>query len=409
MSVGRKAALSGFIFGVVVLLGIFFFVPQSFAAECPEGARPATDDDAAVLNGRIEKGACYNPSDAVIGQAAESAKEWLAQHATRGSNISCLDAEFAQKVKRFMESVPGGPPTIISAYRRPEAQIALVRSGASKAGPCESYHNYGLAVDFNNTSQISWMRANAWVHGINIIGAWDPNHFQDARGRFGQCGQCSNYQGDGMLSEPPSTPSRTLSDQIRQALGQQPPPPPPPMQPEPRRPPHPPPPERPTVPTQSPSSSASTQITPLSDLINVNTNTDTNTNTNSASSSTSTIDLINEFLDPISDSIDIGTIVDIDLNPDTSDATSLGAKRSASVSASGTLAIYRTLNVPQTFTSNDLANNPVSGYIGGDNTFALRILDTMKKALLLALEYLKPFGGYVPGTVPPGTSALYAD
>src|SRR3989344_1170183 len=354
--------------------------PQS-SPQSPSGCVPITSAEmrnVARWAGIPDSVNCWNPNDPNVGQAAGDAKQWLAQHASKGSNISCLDAEFAQKVKRFMESVPGGPPTIISAYRPPEAQVALVRSGASKAGPCESYHNYGLAVDFNNTSQISWMRANAWVHGINIIGAWDPNHFQDARGRFGQCGKCSNYKGDGMLSEPPSTPSRTLSDQIRQALGQQPPPPPPPMQPEPRRPPHPPPPERPTVPTQSPSSSASTQITPLSDLINVNTNTNTNTNTKSTSSPTSTIDLIKEFLDPVSDSIDIGTIVDIDLNPDTSDATSLDARRPTSTSASGTPAAYGNLSVPQTFTTNDLAKSPVAGYMVGENTFVLRMLDAMK-------------------------------
>src|SRR3989338_140979 len=409
MSVGRRIVLSGLIWGAVIRLGFFSFVPQSFAGECPGGARPATDDDAAVMNGRIEKGACYNPSDAVIGQAAESAKEWLRKHASKVSNISCLDAEFAQKVKRFMEAVPGGPPTIISAYRPPEAQVALVRSGASKAGPCQSYHNYGLAVDFNNTSQISWMRANSWTYGINIIGAWDPNHFQDARGRFGQCGQCSNYKGDGALSEPSSTPSRTLSDQIRQALGMQPPPPPPPppMQPQPALPHQPKLPEQPTLPTQSPSSSVSTQITPISDLININTN--DNTNTKSTSSPTSTIDLIKEFLDPVSDSIDIGKAVDIDLNPDTSDATSLDARKPTSTRVSATSSTYGNLNVPQTFTTNDLSKGPVAGYIVGENTFILRVLDAMKNTLLLALNYLKPFGGYEPGTVPPGTSSAYAD
>jgi len=45
----------------------------------------------------------------------------------------------------------------------------------------------------------------------------------------------------------------------------------------------------------------------------------------------------------------------------------------------------------------------------GENTFILRMLDAMKNTLLLALNYLKPFGGYVPGTVPPGTSSAYAD
>lgn len=384
----RKIAMFVTTFALVIPFSVF-------AADCSSipGTRPATADDAAVKNGQVEEGTCYNPNDTAIGQAAESAKQWLRQHATRGANISCLDGEFAQKIKSFMESVPGGPPTIISAYRPPEAQIALVRSGASKAGPCQSYHNYGLAVDFNNTSQISWMRANAWTKGINIIGAWDPNHFQDARGRFGQCGKCSNYNGDGALSAPTGAPTSQLSDAIRRAMGQQPPTAPPPP-PQPTLPPQQTLSPQPTLPSQSPTSSEPAQITPISSFINTNANTNTNTNTKSTSSPTSTIDLIKEFLDPVSDSIDIGTAVDIALNPDTSDATSLDARRPTSTVASGTLVTYGNLSVPQTFTTNDIARSPVAGYVVGENTFMLRLLDTMKNALLLALSYLKPFGGY---------------
>jgi len=164
------------------------------------------------------------------------------------------------------------------------------------------------------------------------------------------------------------------------------------MQQQPTLPPQPTLPAQPTLPTQSPSSSVSAQIKPISDIINTNTN--TNTNTKSTSSPTSTIDLIKEFLDPISDSIDIGTAVDIALNPDTSDATSLNARRPTSTVASGTLVTYGNLSVPQTFTTNDIARSPVAGYVVGENTFILRLLDTMKNTLLLALSYLKPFGGY---------------
>ncbi|MBI5457767.1 hypothetical protein HY971_03515 [Candidatus Kaiserbacteria bacterium] len=387
-----------------------FFVPLSASAvDCSSipGTRPATAADAAVINGRVEKGACYNPDDDIIGQAAESAKEWLRQHASKGSIISCLDAEFAQKLKKFMEAVPGGPPTIISAYRPPEAQVALVKSGASKAGPCQSYHNYGLAVDFNNTSRISWMRANSQGYGINIIGAWDPNHFQDARGRFGQCGKCSNYKGDGTLAEPPGG-SGGLSGQIRQALGMQ---QQPPMPPQPTLPSQPTPPT-PTQPTISGQINTTTQtyvspdmskIPSVSDIINANAATNTNKNTKDTSTATSAFDLIDAFLesDPVSGSIDIGKAVAIDLNPDTNDAISLIGRRPTSTlsGATSTLTNSQSLSVPQTFTSGDLANNFIPTFVGGQNTFALQILNSMKKTLLLALSYLRPFGGAPGGTV----------
>ena len=314
--------------------------------------------------------------------------------------ITRLNPDFAVALAKMLNAAPY--MLINSAFRTKEGQGSV--------NP-DSNHTYGCAVDLKyaqsncGSSQCQFvLQSGPPAYGLQIRMKYDPewNHVEPMNVQ-----QCRAKGPGGGVTPGVGSPTSQLSDAIRRAMGQQPPPPPPPMQPQPTLPPQPPLPEQPTLPAQSPSSTA--QLTPISGIINTNTNTDTNTNTNSASSSTSTIDLINEFLDPISDSIDIGKIVDIDLNPDTSDATSLDAKRSASVSASGTLAIYRTLNVPQTFTSNDLANNPVSGYIGGDNTFALRILDTMKKALLYALEYLKPFGGYVPGTVPPGTSALYAD
>ncbi|OGG51943.1 hypothetical protein A3C18_01735 [Candidatus Kaiserbacteria bacterium RIFCSPHIGHO2_02_FULL_54_11b] len=386
-----------FIGAIIFSLAAVFSAGRAFAADCPAGSVPitaATRGAATAANIPISSN-CWNPSDPNAGQAAGEAKQWLQRHATRGSNISCLNPEFAQKVKAFMEAVPGGPPTIISAYRPPGSQIALVASGASKAGPCESYHNYGLAVDFNNNSQIGWMRANSRQFGINIIGAWDPNHFQDARGRFGQCGACSNYTGNGMLPDPPSTQSSSLSDQIRQALGmqQQPPlPPQPPMSPQPTPSPQPSPSPQLSPSPQPNISSESPQPTPVSSIINTN----NNTNTNKASSTaTSTWDLIDAFLDPISDSIDIGKAVDIALNPDTSDVTSLDANRPTStlLNATGTITMYQP---PNTFTSSDLAKNPFASNATGQNTFVLQVLETMKRTLLLALEYLKPFGGRTP-------------
>lgn len=42
-------------------------------------------------------------------------------------------------------------------YRPPEAQTALLRQKRTKAGPWESAHNYGLAVDF-----VPWHPESGW-------------------------------------------------------------------------------------------------------------------------------------------------------------------------------------------------------------------------------------------------------
>ena len=314
-----------------------------------------------------------------------------------------MNPVFAQKLKRLMEAVPGGPPIITSGYRSQSEQNGIIARGDGATQvktACGSYHPWGLAADFNNNSrQMSgWMRANAGRFGVTTIGEWDFHHFQDAQGKYGECGVCSTDSGGNGLLPDSAGGQGSLSDQIRKALGMQqqppPPPPPPPPQQQPTLPPQQTPPDQSPPPTQSPTSTAQKQPTPISDIININTNDNTNTN-KSTSSPTSTIDLINEFLDPISDSIDIGKIVDIDLNPDTSDATSLDARRPTSTRVSATSSNYSNLSVPQTFTTNDLSKGTVSGYIVGENTFILRMLDAMKNTLLLALNYLKPFGGYV--------------
>lgn len=382
----------------LTFVGVLF----ASAADLPAGTRPATAADlplmriAGIPNPQI--GMPWNADDPNTGRGAAEAKQWLAQHATKSSNVSCMNAEFAQKLKRFMEAVPGGPPVITSGYRSIAEQNAIIArgDGATRVkSACDSYHPWGLAADFNNNSgaTTAWMRANASAHGIATIGAWDLNHFQSGQGKGGECGKCAGDPiGNGVLADTAGSGPKSLSDQIRQALGQQPLPPPPP--------PPPPPPQSQPVPPPT------KQQTPLSDFFGiptstsaVSTNINVNTNTNATSTkSTSTIDLINEFLDdPVSGSIDIGKAVDIDLNPDTSDTASLnGKKPTSTLSTIGTLAINQTLSVPQTFTSSDLANSPFSIYMGGQNTFVWKILETMKNTLLLALSYLRPFGGIAP-------------
>ena len=352
---------------------------------------------AGIPNPRV--GMSWNMDDPNTGRAVGETKLWLAKHATKSVNVSCMNPVFAQKLKRLMEAVPGGPPIITSGYRSEAEQNSIISRGDGATQvktACGSYHPWGLAADFNNNSRqmSAWMRANARTFGITTIGEWDFHHFQDGQGKYGQCGVCSSGSGGNGLLPDSSGGGGSLSDQIRKALGMQqqpPPPPPPPPQQQPTLPPQQTPTDQSPPPTQSPTSTAQKQPTPISDLININTNDNTNKST---SSPTSTIDLIKEFLDPVSDSIDIGKAVDIDLNPDTSDATSLDARKPTSTRVAATSSAYGNLNVPQTFTTGDLSKGVVSGYIVGENTFMLRMLDAMKNTLLLALNYLKPFGGY---------------
>src|SRR3989344_3723998 len=302
--------------------------------------------------------------------------------------ITRLNPDFAVALAKMLNAAPY--MLINSAFRTKEGQGSV--------NP-DSNHTYGCAVDLGyaksncGSSQCQFvLQSGPPVYGLQIRMKYDPewNHVEPVNVQ-----QCRVKGPGGGVTPGAGSPTSQLSDAIRRARGEQPPPPPPPppMQ-QPALPPQQTPTDQSPPPTQSPTSTAQKQPAPISDIININTNDNTNTN-KSTSSPTSTIDLINEFLDPVSDSIDIGKIVDIDLNPDTSDATSLDARRPTSTRVSATSSNYSNLSVPQTFTTNDLSKGTVSGYIVGENTFILRMLDAMKNTLLLALNYLKPFGGYV--------------
>ena len=124
--------------------------------------------------------------------------------------------------------------------------------------------------------------------------------------------------------------------------------------------------------------------------------TDTNTNTNS--NGTSSIDLIDYFANPPSDTTAVGTATPIDISQqiqDIGNASTLGGSAPA-----GSQPGQQQGQIPagaygpspaQTFTSNDLANSP--GY-NEPSTFQLA-LTNMKATLVAILGYLQPFGGAV--------------
>lgn len=211
-------------------LAVFILVVSSllpahtvFAAPCPSGTVPIGGSRAAATAAGIPQSAeCWNPQDKNAGQEAGDAKNWLRQHATQSANVSCLNADYAEKVKRLMQANPNGIPTITDGYRGLAAQAQAQASGASKVGPCGSYHQYGMAADFNNTSKDSlrWMRENAAQFGLAPVtnanpttgctgsGFCDYGHIQmgGPKPPANQCGACAGGEGgNGLLPNQPGT------------------------------------------------------------------------------------------------------------------------------------------------------------------------------------------------------------
>lgn len=188
------------------------------AATCPGGTVPIGSSRAEATAAGIPQSAeCWDPKNKYAGQDAGSAKAWLQQHATQNAQISCLNAEFAENVKKLMQANPNGIPTIRDGYRSPQAQANLP-AGSTKVGPCGSYHQYGMAADFDaNQQSLRWMRENASQYGLSPVtnanpttgctgsGFCDAGHIQIAGARppVNQCGVCSAAGGNGMLPASP--------------------------------------------------------------------------------------------------------------------------------------------------------------------------------------------------------------
>lgn len=371
-----------------LFLGVAFFtaflVTRAGAESCPSNNVPITPEtrDAATAAGIPASADCWNPNDQNTGTAAGEAKLWLQQHATKNSNIMCMNATFAEKLKSFMEAVPGGPPVITDGYRDPSKQAALVQSGASRAGYCMSYHNYGLAADFNNNTrtQTAWMRANSTKYGINVIGDWDPNHFQDADGRYGQCGACSNDAGNGAL---PGVQTQQYPDDYKYYT-QNPsllPQPQPAFQPL-----------MPLQPTQAAQPSQTTPVQPiqyqqpttsLSDLLLSGNN--LNLSTTTSSGTTTANDLLNLLRG--STSTQNPNYPAVSLNSSLSQGAQLQPTPtpSAYVPQGGVPIIA----AQQTFTSSDLSGNPIVGTPVPPSSPIQQILASAKAILVNILSFLQ--------------------
>lgn len=102
------------------------------------------------------------------------------------NDISLLHPKFARAVKRLSEYLIDAHETrrtksrfeIFETYRDPVRQADLLRKGVSKAGPFESAHQCGLAVDF--VPYLSAEEAEAWslTMGERVLPGWNwhPSH-----------------------------------------------------------------------------------------------------------------------------------------------------------------------------------------------------------------------------------------
>lgn len=385
---GRPASL-------LIGLSAFFFILIAIHAQYSDAAsaaarRPATEDDmkwllpwSGIPNPTV--GMTISPDDPFSGQAQSEAKKWLAEHTKLNkSRIICLNPQFAQKLKAFMEKVPGGPPEITGAYRTFQEQQNIINKGDGATRvktPCGSNHPYGLAVDFNNTSRqtVQWMRNNLEDTGITVIGEWDFAHFQNSPSRIGPCGACqaeglgdTSIGGSGGPGGASGSPISAFSNAIRQWMNPQ--PQPPQQQPTPQQP-----------LSQSPLDSfqtASSSNTNLNSNINVNTN-DTDV--------PSVADQLEELAFGSGTATSSASTTSVPLVVSGSDAVGISSNQNPTgnqqTSGSGISSPSQ-----QTFISGDLSwqggsitGTPLTGWQA--------TLAAIKATLLRILVYLKPFGG----------------
>lgn len=437
--------------------GLSFYVAPRYANAQGTNCHTATAAEVTASGGAIAgKPVCDADRAAGITKDAGAAKAYLLSIAKNLRNsqappdkahIDPLNNSFATCAARFLEAYKNayGPVNVVSAFRcgpRSPAEIKCDRSENGRAGGAtNSNHQVGIAMDINTAggkSSYETLKSFAQANpGYGVTFPWpfyngsvDKPHMQ-ATNKDNP--SCTGVTGTPVTPSANTSLTSPLSEAVRSLFGgnqlntsqcitsmnpliiahagtvpqsqcltngqqpQLPPPPPPPPPQQPASSGSPAAPAQPSTPAQPTASSEYPQTNPTSGLINTNTSSNTNTN----GTATSSYDEIGEYLDPTltSDSIDIATPIDIELNASTSDAIALDGKKSTStlLGATGTLAMSSSLSVPQTFTSGNLANSPGSSFVGGQNTFLSRLLDTMKNTLLYALNYLKPFGGRVPG------------
>ena len=422
---------------ISLLAGIaFLFVLLTLSVAYAQGTNCRTATAAEIAAGALPgRPVCDSDRTAGLTNDAGQAKAYLASIArdlrnskappTSGGRIDKLNNAFATCAAKFLQAFARahGPIYVVSAFRcgpNSPAHIQCDRTENARAGGAtRSNHQLGLAMDVNPASN-NYVQLHAFARsnpqfGVGFpLGMGDRPHMEPTNKRSPSC---SGVAGTPVTAEcftslnPPTIaqPGTVLQSQcLTNASGQ--PTQPPPQSAAPSQPSLPAQPSQGAQPVSSaqPSISAqptlplptiSSETTPISSLLNTNTLVPgSQSATNTQPKATSSFNLIEQYINPVSNLIDIGKVVPINLNPNVIDvAIGLSPSSTSSQSvltASGTVVAQGPLQ-QQTFTSGDLANNYVAPP-RAQNTFLLRLLDTMQGVLIYASNYLKPFGG-VPG------------
>lgn len=434
----HATSMSALIFGGTILLVSFTatFVDAQAQGPCPNGEVSITDATRAQAKaaGIPDTSPCWNPNSQYAGQDIGESKQFLRSilcppdgdnYGGKGPDgtIEGLDGKFSVCAAKFLKAAQSAGINVCvrEGARSVEKQNQYVARGviACKRGAaCE--HPRGIAIDVNvrpNTNGCAGYRTlhqSASQFGVVFyLGCRDAYHFVPMKG--GDCSGGGVIQPETDYDFPqysaPQSPTSGIANQFRQAFGMQP--------------------QQPSIPTSNatPAPSPTTSQLPLptqsqfcmpeykcsgNTLLYQNsfcatqvsqmcsagcrngaciaaTSTE-NTNTNNA---TSTIDIIGELGGVSATATSVGTSTPLQLilglSQNQASTTGQGTSRTMALLATGSVASLQLVGAQQTFTSPNLneVGRPLPTAQNSSTLFAL--LETMKKVLLWALQYLEPF------------------
>lgn len=403
-------------------VGVFFLLlfPVTLVSAntvCPlAGQRPAVASDAAVQNGTIDLGTCYDPQNAAgISQGAEEAKQYLKSILKPAT--SCVPAQdqfnkvndaFAICAARFLKTFNEqyGGAVVTRAWQTNQCETAMCAKGppgvgnvgcggfariAVSGGIVDSNHTRGVALDVSAGSKqelmIAFANRNPQFGVCFPLASWDKVHMVLAGIGGGERCPAPNKPCDGVNFDPNSIQRPTAGD-IRQAqMLQQPAGP-----------------QRladvirqyasPTSAATSASQplSAATQNTVSSVFANPQLASLTNTETTSTGQGVSTADLLNSLLeDPSKKTAHNTTSVGAEVDPNS--AVQLTPPSNAQANASDTGSQTGYYVSPHTFVSSDLkfdASNPSTQLSPAQAT-----IQQIRTRMETVTQYLTPFGAKV--------------
>lgn len=436
------------LFAIALTASSFTFASAQSTDPCPgsghistgEGADAAYPKGSKVCGSDEKKlfGGCDSDPYAYLEQRHRGDKSNSFITPRGGSQNSAqygLNPGLACRLKKFMEfAETKGCPLVINSAMRPVQKCNP--SGGACAPQGQSCHQYGLAVDVGGSAQcLNWVLATLGRKNASSPFGIHSAYAEHAGYRHLQCVEnlqaaCSpqtkgcggdfNITPDTSGIPGPGTPTGGLANQFRQAMGMQPQqpsiptsnvtPPPSPIT------------SNLPQPTQSQfclpeykcsgntllyqNSFCATQISQTCSAgcqngaciaaTSSTSTTNTNTNTNTNEPATSTIDLISSIGGVTgATSTSVGTATPLQLilglTQNQTTATGQSTNPAATLLATGSIASLQIVGAQQTFTSPDLGGIGVPVPQNQNSSALFTILENMKKVLLWALEYLKPF------------------